>query len=188
MQNEMSHLELFFEEFRRTLYEAIEGLISQQCEPNQAISLRYFLRDFETTLGLISSRLASLGSSDQFLEDIDELTRALCSLKASYLSRNNDEGVTEPGNEALFQLVESTGQTGRPRYNVDKDLVQRLHVERVLQVDGHRKNSKTLTLDFLAQVKTNCNSYNGLVMTQPIMVHDACTPNLRLKKELNYLL
>lgn len=77
MHGEMSHLEHFFEEFLRTLHEETEGLKGQQCESNRANSLLYRLRDFEITLGLISSRLASLGSSNQFLEDIDELTRAL---------------------------------------------------------------------------------------------------------------
>ena len=87
MQSEMSDLEQFFEEFLRALHEAIEGLNGQQCEPNRANSLLYRLRDLEITLGLISSRLASLGSSDQFLEDIDELTRALCSYLTYLLAK-----------------------------------------------------------------------------------------------------
>ena len=56
MQSEMSHLEHLFEEFLKTLHEAIEVLNSQQCEPNRANSLLYRLRDFEITLGLISSQ------------------------------------------------------------------------------------------------------------------------------------
>ena len=96
------------------------------------------LHDFEITLGLISSRLASRGFSDQFLEDINELTRALRFLHASYLSRHNDESVAEPRNEPLFQLdcpVEYTGQAGRPRYTVDKGLVERLRRESFKWVD-----------------------------------------------------
>ena len=108
MQSEMSHLEHFFEEFQRTPHEAIEGLNSQQCEPNRANSLLYRLRDFEITLGLISSRLASLGSSNQFLEDIDELTRALCTLQASYLFRYHDESVTDKYSSVANQRCRHT--------------------------------------------------------------------------------
>ena len=56
MQSEMSHLEHFFEEFLKTLRDAMEGLNGQQCEPNRANSLLYLFRDFEITLGLISSQ------------------------------------------------------------------------------------------------------------------------------------
>ena len=56
MQSEMSHLEHFFEEFLKTLHEETEVLNGQQCEPNRANSLLYPLRDFEITLGLISSQ------------------------------------------------------------------------------------------------------------------------------------
>ena len=87
---------------------------------------------------MISSRLASRGFSDQFLEDINELTRALRSLQASCLSRHNEDSVVEPRNEPLYQLdcpVEYTGQAGRPRYTVDKGLVERLRRESFKWVD-----------------------------------------------------
>ena len=115
------NLEQFFEAFLRTLHEAIEGL-NGHYEPNRASTILDRLHDFEITLGLISSRLASRGFSDQFLEDINELTRALRFLHASYLSRHNDESVAEPRNEPLFQLdcpVEYTGKAGRARYTVE---------------------------------------------------------------------
>ena len=137
MSHVIPNLEHFFESFLRTLHEAIEGL-NGQCEPNRANTLLCRLRDFEITLGLISSRLASTGSSEQVLGDIDELTRALRSLQATYLSRYNDQSATEPRNEPLFELdcpVEYTGQAGRPRYSVDKDLVERLRKESFKWVD-----------------------------------------------------
>lgn len=101
MSHVILNLKHFFKSFLRTrLQEATEGL-NGQGEANRADTLFYGLYSFEITLGLISGRLATIGSSDQVLEDIDELTRALCSLQASYSSRYNDQSVTEPYNEPL---------------------------------------------------------------------------------------
>ena len=108
MAQMISNLQQFFEAFLRTLHEAIEGL-NGHYEPNRASTILDRLHDFEITLGLISSRLASRGFSVQFLEDKNELTRALRFLHASYLSRHNDL-LTNQHNS----IIKVTGQTRLP--------------------------------------------------------------------------
>ncbi|CAB4002817.1 Hypothetical predicted protein [Paramuricea clavata] len=56
MAHFIDNLRQFFEEFLRCIGEAIAGM-SSEYEPNRVDSLLYRLSEFETTLGLISSRV-----------------------------------------------------------------------------------------------------------------------------------
>ncbi|CAB4001838.1 Hypothetical predicted protein, partial [Paramuricea clavata] len=79
MAHFIDNLRQFFEEFLRCIREAIAGL-SSEYEPNRVDSLLYRLSEFESTLGLISSRVGEYDtddSVDQLLEDLEWLLATL---------------------------------------------------------------------------------------------------------------
>ena len=86
MTNVIPKLEQFFDLFLRCVCEWIAGLGSEY-GPNRVESMLSHLGEFDRTLGLISSRLGKRGSSDQLLEDIEQLLTAVHLLQARYQHR-----------------------------------------------------------------------------------------------------
>lgn len=135
MSNVVPSLEQFFESLLTTLHEAIEGL-NCEYESNRAESLASRLGDFEGTLGLIASRLAQRGCCDRLLEDVEHISSAVRVLQANYRSRQVPPGQGNGDAQLHYNCpVERTGQACRPRYAIDKDLVQRLRNESFKWVD-----------------------------------------------------
>ena len=153
MTNVIPNLEQFFDLFLRCVCEGIAGL-SSEYGPNRVESLLSRLGEFERTLGLISSRLGEHRSSDQLLEDIEQLLTAVRLLQARYQHRyanSCSEASEGPGEGALLYQcscpLEYTGQACRPRLAVDKAVVQRVRSESLKWVDIARIlgiSSKTL--------------------------------------------
>lgn len=136
MSNVVPSLEQFFESLLTTLHEAIEGL-NCEYESNRAESLASRLGDFEGTLGLIASRLAQRGCCDRLLEDVEHISSAVRVLQANYRSRQVPPGQGNGDAQLHYNCpVERTGQACRPRYAIDKDLVQRLRNESFKWVDS----------------------------------------------------
>ena len=92
----------FLQDFLRCIREGIAGL-NLEYKPNRVNSLLNQLTEFERTLGLILSRVAGNGSSDQLLDDLHQLTETVCVLKERYQNRHveydhslNDENTDLP--------------------------------------------------------------------------------------------
>ena len=144
----------FFEDFLRCVREGITGL-SSEYEPNRVDSLVCRLNEFERTLGLISSRVATLsvrGSLyDQLLVDLERLLTSVRLLTTRYQDRQTESVATPiaaPHPPQIGCPTQYLGHACRPRFAVDKSVVQKLREESMKWVDIAKIlgiSTKTLT-------------------------------------------